>query len=150
MRCNIIESYFPHQIKPLHIIGCKVDYMTDRDLADGHLTQSQHLRNDTAHKSSQQPTTGSHSTLSYPPLLLPPLLLPPPSVQQYLTTLTYNFDVSIYLWFGILCSAFVQHSDKSSLEASRSFHFSLYVYMHIAIQWRVSHTETHNWYLNIT
>ena len=36
---------FPHHVKPLHVIGCKVDYMTDGELADCHLTQSQHLKN---------------------------------------------------------------------------------------------------------
>ena len=36
----------PHQVQPLHIIGGKVDHMTNRDLTDGHLTQSQHLDED--------------------------------------------------------------------------------------------------------
>ena len=33
----------PYQVKPLHIIGGKVDYVTNWDLSDSHLTQSQHL-----------------------------------------------------------------------------------------------------------
>ena len=36
----------PYQVQPLHIIGGKVDHMTNRDLTNGHLTQSQDLDED--------------------------------------------------------------------------------------------------------
>ena len=42
-----ISADVPHQIQPLNVIGGKVDHVTNRDLSDGHLTQSQHLENGT-------------------------------------------------------------------------------------------------------
>ena len=42
-----ISADVPHQVQPLNIIGGKVDHMTNRDLSDGHLTQSQHLEDGT-------------------------------------------------------------------------------------------------------
>ena len=73
----------PHQVQPLHIIGGKVDHMTNRDLTDGHLTQSQDLQDREVVNSAWPAVSqkGPHS------LLLPPFffsLLPPPSITLLL------------------------------------------------------------------
>ena len=86
----------PHQVQPLHIIGGKVDHMTNRDLTNGHLTQSQHLDEDREVVNSAWPAVSQKSSLE--PSLQPAFPASLIRSQRRLDTLTDVHGTPCHVW----------------------------------------------------